>query len=398
MDNIVTFINDVGSTFKGSVGTLLTINFVVGETAVWLAKQICQALLNLLFALGQAIHVLLVELGVFIEETSESICWAFNLLVTSIDTFFSTLYEGGVGLYMLITRCLHSVYASFCWTLRLIFEASDLVGKTLYLSVSNLFYGISLIPETFVDCLWCLYHNFKSLLSAIGEGGRHIASLIKEAPLQAVLGFVAASVFMYLFYRTAKRIIVERQITPRHVVRWSFQALCFFYVMFINANIMVVRSACRLVEFTLSHLHVPRFHHAGDSDEEDAPGDPDTIPPDGIDDSDPENEDRLETRRRNYNLLIKRREERRQRRSRSKAINNQEDVEDILLEQVEREREDKLCVICQDREKCIMILPCRHLCICDVCQVSLMQRTDRAHSRTCPICRKIVKQTIKAYL
>merc|ERR1712083_242051 len=107
----------------------------------------------------------------------------------------------------------------------------------------------------------------------------------------------------------------------------------------------------------------------------------------------------LETRRRNYELLVKRREERRLRRSRSKGNNNQEDaVEDILMEQVEREREDKLCVICQDREKCIMILPCRHLCICYVCQVSLVQRTDRAHSRTCPICRKIVKQTIKAYL
>ena len=65
------------------------------------------------------------------------------------------------------------------------------------------------------------------------------------------MGFVAASVFMYLFYRTAKRIIVERQITPRHIARWSFQALCFFYLMFINANIMVVRSAVRIVEFTL---------------------------------------------------------------------------------------------------------------------------------------------------
>ena len=30
-----------------------------------------------------------------------------------------------------------------------------------------------------------------------------------------------------------------------------------------------------------------------------------------------------------------------------------------LLREVEREREDKLCVVCQDREKCIMILPCR---------------------------------------
>ena len=30
-----------------------------------------------------------------------------------------------------------------------------------------------------------------------------------------------------------------------------------------------------------------------------------------------------------------------------------------LLREVEREREDKLCVVCQDQEKCIMILPCR---------------------------------------
>ena len=68
-------------------------------------------------------------------------------------------------------------------------------------------------------------------------------------------------------------------------------------------------------------------------------------------------------------------------------------VSDSCL-QVEREREDKLCVICQDREKCIMILPCRHLCVCQDCQRPLLQQQPV----TCPICRRAVRQTIKAYL
>ena len=72
---------------------------------------------------------------------------------------------------------------------------------------------------------------------------------------------------------------------------------------------------------------------------------------------------------------------------------SEESVEDQLLREVEREREDKLCCICQDQEKCIMMLPCRHLCICASCQEPL-----RTHRNTCPICRKQVKQMIKAYL
>ena len=64
---------------------------------------------------------------------------------------------------------------------------------------------------------------------------------------------------------------------------------------------------------------------------------------------------------------------------------SEESVEDQLLREVEREREDKL--------KCIMMLPCRHLCICASCQEPL-----RTHRNTCPICRKPVKQMIKAYL
>ena len=63
MDNIVTFINNVGSTCKGSVGTLLTLNYVVGEAVVGLSKEIGHTVINLLIGIAQAIHVLLEELG-----------------------------------------------------------------------------------------------------------------------------------------------------------------------------------------------------------------------------------------------------------------------------------------------------------------------------------------------
>lgn len=107
-----------------------------------------------------------------------------------------------------------------------------------------------------------------------------------------------------------------------------------------------------------------------------------------MDSSDNEEHERQVQKRRHYTRLL-------QRRQNKKRLNDQnEDVEDMLFEQVEREREDKLCVICQDNEKCIMILPCRHLCICQDCQEPLRRRGNNM----CPICRRNVRQTIKAYL
>merc|ERR1711976_783606 len=113
-----------------------------------------------------------------------------------------------------------------------------------------------------------------------------------------------------------------------------------------------------------------------------------TVPPEVIDDDNEEEEARIEARRRSKSKS----------KNNTKANKAAEDVEELLLEQVEREREDKLCVICQDQEKCIMILPCRHLCICATCQTNLLRRNNHAHSRTCHICRRHVKQMIKAYL
>lgn len=54
---------------------------------------------------------------------------------------------------------------------------------------------------------------------------------------------------------------------------------------------------------------------------------------------------------------------------------------------------DLNCVICQEREKCILILPCKHMCLCSECKDELY----RFHSR-CPICRSYVHRTMKVFV
>lgn len=52
-----------------------------------------------------------------------------------------------------------------------------------------------------------------------------------------------------------------------------------------------------------------------------------------------------------------------------------------------------LCVICQDRPKSIVLLPCRHLCLCRNCIHHL-----RSYRTRCPLCREHFRETIQVYV
>ena len=405
MDSIVTFINDTCATFKSTLTTLLTINYVIGECVVAVFKYLCQAVIDFAQVILQVLHILGEDFGVFLEEIGEIVLVTLTGLVKGVEhlfhlisAFFHTLYAGA-------DQALHKLGSRLFEGVSLVLDLSDLIGKSIFATCQNVTKGICQIPSTFIWSLKTLHRCLYLLLERIGDIGSSFIHGVLAAPFETLLGLTIFCIFSYLSYRMAGRLINDHQISRRHLTRWTFKALCLVYVFFINVAVGSIRGLARLVEFTLSHLHVPRFHQAGDSDEEeDLIDNPDiVIPHEALDDSDAEENARVETRRRNYDLLIQRRNEKiRRSRSKSKRANDANDqdneVEALLIQQVEREREDKLCVICQDQEKCIMILPCRHLCICQDCQVHLMQRTDHAHSRTCPICRKNVKQTIKAYL
>ena len=57
----------------------------------------------------------------------------------------------------------------------------------------------------------------------------------------------------------------------------------------------------------------------------------------------------------------------------------------------QRDKDEKLCVICQDQAKTILLWPCQHMCLCKQC-------LDHKKWKKCPICRQLVKSTMEVYI
>ncbi|XP_076320906.1 uncharacterized protein LOC143230728 [Tachypleus tridentatus] len=58
----------------------------------------------------------------------------------------------------------------------------------------------------------------------------------------------------------------------------------------------------------------------------------------------------------------------------------------------EREKERELCVVCQDHPKNVILLPCRHFCLCQTCRSAII-----VLKRGCPICRQPVLDTLHVF-
>lgn len=58
-----------------------------------------------------------------------------------------------------------------------------------------------------------------------------------------------------------------------------------------------------------------------------------------------------------------------------------------------RSNDERCCVICQERLKCILLLPCRHVCMCSECNTRL-----QLYDNSCPICRNDIDDTMRVFV
>ena len=58
--------------------------------------------------------------------------------------------------------------------------------------------------------------------------------------------------------------------------------------------------------------------------------------------------------------------------------------------------DSKLCCICLENLKCVVLMPCKHLCVCEVCGADDKRATQQLKS--CPICRETIKQRIQVFM
>ena len=252
------------------------------------------------------------------------------MLVDLLGGLVSGTCDSVVRTVQCLTTSLSHLYSGLSGGLYKCGDLFSLVGSSLVLLVD-------LVPRT----LYLLYLAAGQLLTKSAQSFSvwlsGLCHSLRSTSPEMLLGLATCLLTSCLAAHFILRTVRERNITWPIVLGTLLWIFCTAYIFIFESIVRCLRVMVRLTEMTFSNLRVPMFAHAGDSEDEEEDREPLVA---AVEDSDQEENERRETKRRNYLLL----------RERANTRRGSGELEDDLMTEIERERENKLCCICQDME------------------------------------------------
>ena len=273
IQSLLNFVNGIGSTLYNGFTTFVTVNYYVGQAIFSILTAALVKLKALVVSIAIGTYIFLEDLSVFVLETCESILAGFELMTGAIDALLAgigwtaaTVKAGAASCVDNVCQLAGAVAGSVTDALLSVEQFFHLIGASLLLMVG-------IVPKTLNYVYSEVSNFFQATAAAISASVGHAVDVVHSAPVESFVGLVATALISFSTFKLSQRFVRQRNITWSSAVQVVLRLLCFIYLHFCLFLIGLGRGIARTVEFTLTHLHVPRFHHAGDvSDDEDDHG------------------------------------------------------------------------------------------------------------------------------
>ncbi len=325
MASAVEAVNAIGTSVFSVVSGFISVNFVVGDAVVRSASFLAGLVASAFVSIARGVEVGLEDLLVFLRECCEIVIDAVEFAFAVIDNAVAAVVGGVMAVKCAVVGIANAVYGAASTSASAVASAGTALGSLVTMVGASLLLLVQLVPMTAYLAFEACHRSAAAVIGHSLDAARSVVEAFRNAPGEMFVGLLVGSVILYSSAKVASRVVRAHHITPSLALSTAFHVLAFVYLNFVRGVIVTLGALLHVVMVMLSHAHVPRFHHAGDSDAEDEADAEGLVGP--VDDSDNEDRAREEQKRRNYDLLLRRRNTRKKRK-------DADDVEDLLFEQV----------------------------------------------------------------
>lgn len=370
VSTLVTFCNSL----RNLIQVTLWLSFSIGSVIVEFISLVFLHVGNVLVTLFIVLKVLYEDFIIFIIDFSSKVksvastllyFWSQFLLISTES--YQIARRTAVNLQDFVLACVGALWSCLNKFYSFIVFIPELLKEAIILIGSSVWYCVQFVPLCILYCVATsvyavgrCYEELKSIASVVCDGvNTAVYSTLLffyDIPPTSLLGLLMA-----LFLSVA-------------FVKYYTQIFSISLSIFLCTLNCLKYLPVRVLKMLLSAVHriVIRRHSETDVSSEDS----DT------------------SEQSSYSTHSQQPVSSRLRQVRKLPAAEASSSKDDLLERLQREVQDsRLCVVCQDREKCIVVLPCQHLCLCVQCTATVHRENGK-----CPICRQPLRKAMKVYV